>query len=62
MPRYTVAIRANDPGRWVPGAWTIDVASKDPAIIFKAARELCETENVTLIRVVANSTGKEVKE
>jgi hypothetical protein len=61
MPRYTVVIETDDPDRFLPGSWPIDVASKDPGVVILAAQELCESEHVRLVRVIANSTGKEVK-
>ena len=61
MPWYTVVIHANDPNRFVPGSWKIEVPSKDPADILRAARDLCERENVMLVRVVADATHREVK-
>ena len=61
MPYYTVVIHANDPRRWVPGSWTIEVNSTNPVDILTKARELCERENVQLVRVVSNANRKEVK-
>jgi len=62
MPYYTVVIESRDPDRFVPPSWTIEVRSKDPADILRAARELCDRNNVNLVRVVANATHRTVKE
>jgi len=61
MAFYTVVIKANDPRRYVPPSWPLEVSSKDPAVILQIARDMCLRENVTLIRVMANDTRKEVK-
>jgi hypothetical protein len=61
MPYYTVVIHTDNPRRFVPGSWTIEVPSRDPADILQAARELCEKEDVQLVRVVANANpNKEI--
>lgn len=55
---YTIAIRANDPDRYVPPSWRI---SARPEALKVRIRALEARENITATRVF-DASGKEVKE
>jgi hypothetical protein len=54
---YTVAIRANDPDRYVPDTWKIEAT---PATLAQRLTALEATENITVTKVV-DEKGREIE-
>ena len=62
--RFTLAITSNDPDKYKPASYPIDVdIQMDVAgreTLRGAVRDVEQKENVTVTKIVRNSTGKEV--